>query len=248
MSTHHVVRSALCLALVGAFAIPAHAVTITQWNFNSSPPDSSTATGLNTPSTGAGTITTVGGVSIVGFNSGTGSSDPAASDNSGFQTSSYVAQSTGDKTAGIQVNVSTAGYSNIMVKFDQRHSNTSSRYAQFQYSTNGTTFTDFGSLLDASAGGDTWYNNRSLDLSSIPGVSNLTTFAFRVVAAFAPSTTAYAASTTTSSYATTGTWRFDMVTVSGDPIVTAVPVPGSFALLATALLGFGVVVRRNRAG
>ena len=216
----------------------AQSQTLTKWNFNSVPPDASTATGSLLPSVGSGTATLVG--TTGSFASGVGSTDPAATDNTGRGTTGYAAQGTGDRTRGVQFNVSTVGFNLIAVSWDQRLSNTAARSAQFQYSLNGTNFTDFGAVFSGSPG-DAWYNNRSVDLSSVTGVGNNANFAFRVVAAFEPSTSAYAPATTSSTYATTGTWRFDQVSV------TAVPEPGTYAMMLAglAMIGF-MALRRNR--
>ncbi|PPC88031.1 MAG: PEP-CTERM sorting domain-containing protein [Methylotenera sp.] len=218
----------------------ANADTITQWNFNSVPADTSTSTGTLTPNIGAGVISLLNGVTTTGFNSGVGSSD-TASDNTGFQTTTYAAQGAQNELRGVQYNVSTVGFSDITVSYDLRHSNTSSRYEQFQYSIDGTNFTDFA-LFDGNVG-DAWFN-RSVDLSSIAGADNNASFSFRVVAAFAPTTAGYLASNPTSNYAG-GTWRFDAVTVSG-ATVAAVPEPESYALLVAGLGFVGFASRRRQ--
>jgi hypothetical protein len=233
-----------CSVLIAACGA-AQAATITQWNFNSPSPDANTGTGTTSPSLGAGTASVVGVTSS--FASGDasgGSTDPATGDDSGFQTTTYAAQGTGDKSRGVQFNVSTLGFEDIVVSWDQRHSNTSSRYVQFQYSTDGTTFTDFGSPFDGNAG-DTWFNGRNVNLSSLLSVDNNASFAFRILATFAPGTSGYVASNSSNNYATTGTWRFDMVTVAGTAIAP-VPEPASIAMLLAGLLGFGFVALRNR--
>lgn len=224
-------------------SVSAEAAVITQWNFNSVVADGSTGTGVTTPSIGSGFASLVGGVTNPSFNSGVGSSDPAASDNSGWQTTTYASQGTGDKARGTQYQVSTLGYSNITLSYDLRHSNTSSRYEQVQYTLDGTHFSDIGGLYDGNAG-DTWFNGRTIDLSSVAGVADNANFGFRVVAAFAPSTGTYLASDSTKTYATSGTWRFDMVSVSG-AVAAAVPVPGSVWLFGSALLGFLGLSRRK---
>lgn len=228
----------LALSVVGASA---QASVITQWNFNSNPADNSTSTGSTLPAIGSGTAALVGGVTGT-FASGTasgGSSDPAATDNSGWQTTTYAAQGSGDKTRGVQFNVSTLGYDNISISYDLRHSNTSSRYELVQYSLDGITFND-STLFDGNAG-DTWFNNRSVDFSSIAGVANNANFALRIVAAFEPNSSAYLPSNVSSNYGTAGTWRFDMVTVSGSPV----PVPAAIWMMGSGLLGLVGVSRRR---
>jgi hypothetical protein len=233
--------TSLLLAIAITSASSAGAATITQWNFNSPTSDNNTGTGTTATSFGSGTIATVGGVTTPGFNSGVGSSDLAA-DNSGFQTTTYAAQGTANKTAGIQVNVSTVGFSNVSFTYDLRHSNTSSQYEQVQYSLNGTTFFDIGSLFNGNLG-DTWFNGRTINLSSIAGADNNANFALRVVAAFAPSSSAYGVSSPTGTYNTAGTWRFDQVTVSG----TAVPEPSAAAgLFSLGLVGGASRLVRSR--
>lgn len=212
-------RAALVLLSVSIAGTAGAQTTITQWNFNSAPPDGNTATGLTTPSTGSGTVTTIGGTTST-FASGSasgGSSDPAASDNSAWNVSTWPAQGSGNKTAGIQFAVSTSGYQDIQVTFDLRYSNTSPADVQLQYTADITAatpvWTDFQS--SAATSGDTWFG-RSFDLSAITALNNNPNAGFRAVAAFAGVSTAYAASNSSSSFSTSGTWRFDMLTVKGN--------------------------------
>ncbi|MCQ8119862.1 PEP-CTERM sorting domain-containing protein [Methylomonas rosea] len=237
-------KKMMMVAVLVALSVSAgaEAAVITQWNFNSNPADAATGTGSTSPSIGSGAASLLGTTAT--FASGDasgGSSDPATGDDSGWNTSGYAAQGAGNKTRGTQYLVSTVGFDNIQISYDLRHSNTSSKYEQVQYTTDGSSWTDFS--LFSGATGDTWFNGRSVDLSSIAGVANNANFGFRVLAAFAPATSAYAASSPTGTYGTAGTWRFDMVTVSGTA-VAAVPVPGAVWLFGSALLGF-LGVRRN---
>ena len=233
-------------ALALAVAACVHADIITQWNFNGL--SSATVPGGTSnpiPWIGAGTAQLIGGVTA-SFASGVsngGSSDPNTTSppNYAWNTTSYGAQASGSGERGVQFQVGTLGLYDIGVSFDVRHSNTSSRFVQFQYSLDGTSFSsnDLANdgIFEASLGGDTWYNLRSVNLAGISGASNNANFAFRIVAIFAPGTSGYVASTATSTWAGTGTLRFDMVTVTG-----VVPAPGAIATLAIA----GLVGRRRR--
>src|SRR5438445_6909782 len=91
---------------------PAATPTIAQWNFNSMPSDGDHSTGTNVPSVGYGTASLVGGTTAT-YSTGS-TNDPAiAADDSGWNTAHYPGQSAGNKTGGVQFNVSTLGYSNI---------------------------------------------------------------------------------------------------------------------------------------
>ena len=239
----HLFLSTLLLVVVNSLTAQ---TTITQWNFNSNPADASTSTGSTIPSIGAGTLTTIGGVAATfssGSNSG-GSSDPALTDNTGLGLSnSWPAQGTNNKTAGIQFAVSTVGHTGIMINFDLRHSNTGPKHFTVQYTTdvNATTpvWVDF--IEDSATIGDVFVNNRSYNLSSITALNNNANAGFRIVSSFRPSTSIYAPATTASLYSTTGTWRFDMVTVKGTVSATSGTV--SFIGSKTSVLETTTTVR-----
>jgi len=208
---------------------------IAQWNFNNtnvsltSPP----------PSIGTGTAALVGGTTSAWFS---GSSTDANSPNNAWNTMNYPAQGTGNKSAGAQFNVSTLGYENIVVRWDQRVSNTGSKYARLQYSTNGTSFVDFPTATVISVA--TVFEPKTNSLTGFAAVNNNSSFAFRIVAEF-ESTAANTANTNYvgagGSYGTGGTIRFDMLTVSGTPISST---PAAAILSAPGLNGqqFGFTV------
>lgn len=230
-----IIIGTLC-ALAGA----ANADIITQWNFNSATPDNNLATGTLTPSVGTGTASGVGGVNATAFASGAangGSSDPATTDDTGWQVTAFAAQGTENQGRGVQFMVSTLGFQDIIVTFDQRHSNTSSRFYAGQYTVDGGTSWITAVTFEGNAG-DTWFNGRTIDLSSVAAADNNANFGIRVVAAFAPGTNGYVASSGTATYAPAGTARFDYVTFAG----SVVPTPGSMALLAVG----GLMVARRR--
>lgn len=236
------------LALIAALSAAgvANATVVTQWNFNSNPPDGSGTTGSLVPNIGAGTASLFGGATGT-FASGTvngGSTDTAPADNTAWNTSTYAPQSTGSGERGVQFAVSTVGVTDgIFVTFDIRHSNTSSRFVQFQYTIDGSNWTSAGLTLDGAAfdgifegtAGDTWFNNRRVDLFDIPGVLDNADFAFRLTPVFGPAG-GYVAASATGTYGPTGTLRYDMVTVQ-------TPAPGAVALLG---LGGLVMARRRR--
>jgi hypothetical protein len=238
---------ALCAAaLVAAtLALPATAQTvITRWNFNSGVADGNTGTGTTLPAIGTGTAALVGGATAT-FASGDasgGSSDPASGDDSGWNTTTYAASGAGDKTRGASYLVSTVGWQDIVLSYDLRHSNTSARHEAVQYTLNGgASWIDF-TTFDGNAG-DTWFNGRSVDLSAIVGADDNASFGFRVLATFAPGGSTYLPSNPASSYGTTGTWRFDMVTVSA---LAPIPEPGTYAMLLAGLAAVGAVARRRQ--
>jgi hypothetical protein len=231
--------AAATLALAGA----AHANTIVQWNFNSTPPDASTGTGTLTPVTGAGTASAVGGTTS-GYASGTangGSSDLTTVDNTGWSLTTFAAQAAGNKTRGAQFLFSTVGLQDIVFTFDLRHSNTAAANEVVQYTVDGSTFIDIATFT--ATAGDTWFKARSVDFSAISAADNNANFGVRVVAGFGSGGN-YVASASTSAYGAAGTWRFDQVTATGTTV--PVPEPETYALMLAGLGVLGLVRRTKR--
>lgn len=198
-----------------AATLQLHAVTISQWTFESPnvPPiltDSATQTGIN-PAAGSGTA------------SGT-----HASLNTDWKTSAGSGSTTGWSANNWAINdywqfeVATTDFINIKINWDQRSSSTGPHDFGLFYSTDGNTFTSFGSdyiLADS-------YANFSRDLSSITNLNNDSSVFFRLVA-------------TSGASGTSGTSVIDNFTVTGETIATnTVPDTLPFTFIASFLLGF----------
>jgi hypothetical protein len=190
---------------------------ITQWNFNGL-----LGLGTTTPSIGTGSVANVGGATS-SFASGSGSSDPALLLNSADNLTSFPAAGTNNKSAGLEIRVSTAGKQNIKLSFDLRLSASAAKMATIQYSTNGgTNWVDFSTITIAAA--TTWVNGNTVDFSSITALNNNANARFRVVSTMSGSGgTAYEG--VSGAYSTSGTYRFDMVTVQG----TDIPLPVTYS-------------------
>lgn len=207
--------------------------TITQWNFNGATATSVPGgTSDPAPAIGSGTLQFIGGTTATtpttDFPSGAasgGSSDPVNTNpNTDFAwgVTTYAASGTENKQRGIQINVATANYTGISLMFDQRLSNTANNTYVVQYTADrfATTpvWVDFQTFTftpgETDVTGDVWYNQRTVDFSSVPALNNNDMAAFRIMSAFDPATGNYNSATAASTYSATGTTRYDMVTVA----------------------------------
>ncbi len=197
---------------------------ITQWRFNTATQPTNPL-----PSTGSGFAQTVGGTTG-SSNGGSPNDSPSGSPatNQAWNIVGFPGQGVGSGTAGVEFSVSTVGFTGIIVSYDLRASNTATRWTQFQYSTDGTTFTNFGGPLEHTAGGDSWMS-RTFDLSGIALANNNPNFKVRVLQVFSPvefqngvggpifaPNTGYQAAQLTSTYPGTSALRWDLVTVRGN--------------------------------
>ncbi len=203
------------------------ATRIGAWKFNSITPDADTATGDTAPTVGTGTAAVAGTTPT--FQPGT-ISDPASfdGDNSGWNIKDYAPQGNENKLRGVQFNVSTEGYQNILLTWEQMNNARCSRYSRLQYTTNGVDYVDHN-LIDM-GGLQNNYALMTADLSAVPGVNSNANFGFRIVAEFESTAIGnannnYVATDSSQTYGNTaGAIRFDAVNVFGNSAAATVPV------------------------
>lgn len=229
------------LLLVAPLFLVAQQSLVTHWDFNSVVNDATTSTGSNLPVSGIGSISMVGGSTqtyATGYTGAVAPTEANTTDNSGFNTSGWPAQGTGNKTRGIQVNVNTAGYGRIGLSFWQRLSNTAPNTWVLQYTLDHTGASTGGAAVwvdtatftftpQPTGTGDTWFH-RSVSFANSSAFSNNPNLAFRVVAAFDPTTGTYLAARSTSNYSTSGTSRYDLFRIYEAPADISIAASANF--------------------
>ena len=207
----------LCCFLAGA--LTATSETIVCWTFNSPWPDGSSTTGTLEPFTGSGYAGVVGEITS-SFSSGDTAAghDPGGNvDNSAWATGKYPSATNINKASGVRFDASTADYEQISVSWEQRNSDTASRYTRFQYTLDGVDFVD-GPVIQITKGST--FQHCVVNLASVSGAANNPMFGFRLVTEWESTALGTGAdrfvATTGTNYSTAGTIRFDVVTVSGN--------------------------------
>jgi hypothetical protein len=191
------------------------------WNFNDSD--------LNVDH-GSGTLTSnLNGANIL-FAAGT-TNNARLGDPAGQALSLQGGTSNANNGRNLTFNVSTAGFSNIIVSFATQGTSTGFNSNQFQYSLDGINFIDFGApYVPATAFGSLPF---VFSLVGIGGLNNNPNAAFRIVFNGATSST--------------GNNRIDNIVVEGtNASVASIPEPTTAVLLLSGLGGLYKVRRRRK--
>ena len=210
------------LILVFSFTVvglnSAAADEIAVWNFNDS---------NLTVDHGSGTLVSNIIAANIQFAAGT-TNNARQGDVAGQALSLQGGTSTANNGRNITINVSTVGLANIVFSFATQGTSTGFNSNQFQYSLDGTTFTDFGSpYVPAAAFGAIPI---IFTLSSITGLNNNPNAAFRIVFNGATSST--------------GTNRIDNIVIEGSS--TTIPEPASAVLLVSGVSALVGLKRKRR--
>lgn len=206
----------------------ASADTIALWTFETSVP---TTSGPISPESGAGTASSNNADGVF--------SNPAGWGAASAESWSGTTWAVGDY---FQFQVSTVGFEDIAVGFNQTGSNTGPGAFDFQYSVDGVSFVSAGTY---NVTNDGWNASstplasvKTFDLVSVTGLDNQATVFFRLVVASTVSANGGV-------LAVGGTSRVDNFLVTATPI-SSVPEPSSFAALAGAAALAGTALRRRR--
>lgn len=219
--TRRVSFNLICLLVMVAGSSRATlADEIAIWNFN----DSNLAVDH-----GSGTLFSNLNVVNILFAAGT-TNNARLGDSAGQSLSLQGGTGNANNGRHITFNVSTLGFSNIVVSFATQGTSTGFNSNQFQYSLDGITFVDFGPPYSPA----TAFGSVPLvfSLASIAGLENNANAAFRIIFNGATSST--------------GSNRIDNIVVEGSAM-TSVPEPATAILLLSGLSGLYGLRKRKRA-
>jgi len=211
-------RAIGAMLILFAISQAAQADEIAVWNFNDS--------NLNVDH-GSGTLTSNIIASNILFAAGT-TNNARQGDVAGQALSLQGGTGTANNGRNITFNLSTLGFSSIVVSFATQGTSTGFISNQFQYTLDGITFIDFGApYTPASAFGSV---PLTFSLTGIAGLNDNANAAFRIVFNGATSST--------------GTNRIDNFVVEGSP--SGIPEPASAVLLLSGLSGLYGLRKRKK--
>jgi hypothetical protein len=218
-----VIKALLASTALVALTLPANAVTVVQWDFQTPPAD------LTDSATSPSVAASIGTGTAVGVHASTATDWSTPAGNGSSDSLSSNTWATGDY---YQFSFATTGFAGMTLSFDQTRSSTGPDSFKLAYSTNGgSSFTDFATYT---VGAVTWSsatpNSAStftFDLSGVSALDNNPAVVLRLVSNVTP--------------AAGGTNRVDNFTV----VMSPVPEPGAMALLLAGLAGVGFVARRR---
>lgn len=207
------------------------------WTFN----NTNSSVSSPAPLFGNGVAAAIGGISPSYLSGSPNDPNNGVSTNTSWSATSFPASGANNLTAGFKFSVDTSGFSNIVVRWDQRHSGTASRYTRFQYTTDGNAWIDGPVYTNSNTSAAATFLSRTNDLSGIPAVNHNPNFAFRLVTEFESTATgsgsaAYAATDPAGTYAGSGVIRLDYVSV------TAAAPPAAAPVLQITTVGGNVVL------
>ena len=223
----------IAIAAFAAVTLHAQADIVALWDYSATP-----TTTKQTQSANGASFAAIGGV-ITSFSAGVTTQ--------ALGTATYAAQGAGDMTRGVQYMVDTSGYTDLVLTFAQRDSNTASAWTTLQYTLDGSTWTTATSFQMPAASSTLFVQGITFDFSSITGADDNVNFGIQLLATFAPGTSAYLATGTGSTYGTAGTIRYDNVLFSGTVIADPVPEPSTYAMLLAGVGVISLLARRRRA-
>ena len=236
----------LAAAGLAALATSASANLVAYWNFNASTPNT-TSSQLGTldstaPSLGAGTLSIGGGSPTITYNTvNAGTANGVVGTFAGTTTNAIGADPVGGALSlqgavgganaspvtsnggYFQFNISMTGLKDLIVTFATRGTGTGFRNGQLSYSTDGVTFTNFGTSWDG--GGSSTFFLVTKDMTGVSALTNAANVAVRL--------------TLTGATGGGGNNRVDNIQFNATPI----PAPASIALMG---LGGLVAGRRRR--
>jgi len=222
----------LFASAVLALALPAQAFTLAQWTFENAIPDLTNSITSPSVSATSGTGTALG----VHASGATDWTTPV-----GNGSANSFSSNTWAVNDHYEFSFSTVAYKSLMLSFDQTSSGTGPRDFTLAYSTNGASFTNFANYQVLQNSAPAWTGatyapayNLTLNLSGVTALDNQTSVFVRLF-------NASSVSTSGGTVGTGGTNRIDNFTVT----VTAVPEPGTYALLLAGLAVIGFVARRR---